>query len=873
MKIGMEVGTIMFNGVGTIWHHIVGLLLVASIVGVAQPYAPVAETPISGAVNRHEGIIEIVPCDSTVRVRGNTQFRVGDEVLMIQMKGARISEVDDSTYGTIRDMNGAGCVEFLTIGSIANDRITFTTTWVHPYDAKGSIQLVSVPRYVDANITGTITTRPWNGSIGGVVVLRVDGNLRLSSNIDVSGMGFRGGTSSLPIGVCSATKWGSYYIYGDGGEKGDGIATVATTLALSSRGPYATGGGGGNGGNGGGAGGSNAGMGGHGGDANSLCQVYKLQGGYPGQAVDSLLLKQRLYLGGGGGGGHQNNLQGTPGAAGGGIVIIKANSITSNGGQIIARGLSVRDTVAWRNGQPQQPGDGAGGGGAGGSVLLDAVTANGLLTVDVRGGNGGVVGARYQPNGPGGGGGGGAIIATNVMPSVTGIINGGVPGTHISSETADDVRNSPWGATTGQPGRIVQGFIWKTPFRKTLAASGGGDICQGDSLTLTASDGFMFYVWSNGRTERSIRVGDPGTYSVVVTDSSGCRQTSGGMVVTIDPTLIDIQPLVEFGAVDFMRTYRRTLTIRSLDDDTIVVQNVPNSAAFSVVDPTIFPAAITPFGTLDVEIEFVANEQREYSESIIVDVVAPCAITGQVNLHARVNPVLLHVSMPDTTAQMGATNVSIPIIATLLPDTVFLPNTRLRLHVAVNSNTFAPTRVTRGVIVGDVIDKLLDIRTIIVEIDSLDIKALTSEVTRIVGTVLLSNTRSTLLDIVDVQWVRIRQTPILTIDDGSLTIEGVCFSDGRLVRILQGSPLIVGPNPVQNDLTLSTTLHANGIYTFTVADVQGRELLSHVEFVGQSGASHPFSLRVPASSWEQGMYVARLVSPLGTETVPFVISR
>ncbi len=869
----MEVGTITRKRVAPIWHHIVGLLFIASIVGVAQPQAPAAETPISGIINRHEGIVEIFPCDSTVRVRGLTQFSVGDEVLMIQMKGARITETDDSTYGTIRDMNGAGCVEFLTIGSIANDRITFTTTWVHPYDAKGSIQLASVARYVDANIVGTVTTRPWNGTIGGVVVLRVDGNLRLTSNIDVSGMGFRGGAASLPIGVCSATKWGSYYIYGDGGEKGDGIATVASTIALSSRGPFATGGGGGNGGNAGGAGGSSAGMGGHGGDANSLCSVYKLQGGYPGQAVDSLLLKQRLYLGGGGGGGHQNNLQGTPGAAGGGIVIIQANSITSNGGNIIASGLSVRDTVAWKNGFPQQPGDGAGGGGAGGSVLLDVLIANGPLLVDVRGGNGGVIGARYQANGPGGGGGGGAIIATNVAPSITGIIDGGVPGVHISSETADDVRDSPWGATAGQPGRIMQGFIWKTPFHKTLAASGGGDVCQGDSVTLTASDGFMLYLWSNGQTERSIRVGDPGTYSVVATDSSGCRQTAGGMVVAIDPTRIDIPPLLEFGAVDFMRTYRRTLTIRSLDDDTIVVRNVSSSPGFAIADPSIFPATIIPFGTLDVEIEFIANEPRDYSESIIVDVVAPCATTGEVRLKAKVNKVLLHVSMPDTTAQMGASNVSIPISATLLPDTVYLPNTRLRLHVAVNSNAFAPTGVTRGVIVGDVIDKLLNVRTIIIEIDSLDIQALTSVVTKVVGTVLLSNTKSTPLDIVNVELVRINQIPILTIDDGSLTVDGVCLSDGRLIRVLSGSPLIVGPNPVQSDLTLSTTLHAQGTYTFTVTDVQGRELMSHVEFVSQAATSHPFTLRVPASSWEQGMYIARLVSPIGTESVPFVVTR
>lgn len=867
----MEVGIIMRSSMHSPWHYIVVLLFCATFSGGTSPICTAAETPISGEINRHESVAQIIACDSTVRMRSPTQFRVGDEVLMIQMKGARIIEANDSTYGTITDMNGAGAAEFLTIGAITNDWITFTTTWVHPYDPDGTLQLVSVPRYSDAVSSGVITTKPFSGQVGGVVVLRVDGTLRLMNNIDVSGKGFRGGATSFPRDVCVPKMWAGVFFFGEGAEKGDGIATVAGNQVLTCRGPFATGGGGGNGGNAGGAGGSNGGSGGHGGNANNFCPDFLYQGGYPGQAVDSLLLKQRLYLGGGGGGGHQNNVQGTAGAAGGGIVIIKATSIIADGGAIIARGLAVRDTAAWKNNAAQQPGDGAGGGGAGGSVLLDVPTVSGALSVDVSGGNGGLVGARYQPNGPGGGGGGGAVILTNVIPTLNAILDGGVPGYHTSVETSDSVRNSPWGATAGQPGVVVMGFVWKTPSRITLSASGGGDICQGDSITLTASPGFMLYRWSSGETERTIRVGNPGIYSVTATDSSGCRQTVGGMLVTTDPTRLDIPTLIDFGSVDYKRRYRRMLTIQSRDDDPIVVTGVTNATGFTVVDPSIFPATVAPFGKLDIEIEFFADEPREYTETISVTISKPCVLQQNVELRAIVNPIRIRFHMPDTVARMGMANMSIPIYSTLLPDTVSLPDTRMRIVVSMNSKVFAPERVTRGVIVGDVVDLIRDLRMVTIEVDSLEIPALSSVVTRIVGTVLLSGSDRTVLDLMDIEWLRVDQTPILTIDDGSLTVDPVCFSQGRLIRIMGFSPLILGPNPARDDVTLSTMIHAAGDYTFTVVDIQGREVFTHVEHVTDSYASRPFTLLIPTATWEQGAYVATLRAPLETQSVPFVV--
>ena len=850
------------------------LLLVAGYSAIAQQGIPSAATPISGQINRYESVSAIVPCDTMARVRTATQFRAGDEVLMIQMKGAQILEQNDSTYGRIQSMNGAGCVEFLTIKRVDQDRIFFTRPWVHPYDASGSIQLVSVPRYNDVVTDGDVTAPAWNGMVGGVVVLRADGTLTLDADIDVSGKGFRGGYASFPRDVCKPDLWGSYYLFGEGGEKGDGIATTPSSQALASKGPFANGGGGGNGANAGGAGGSNAGSGGRGGDANTWCVGFRGIGGYPGVTVDTLFLKQRVFLGGGGGGGHQNNNQGTAGAAGGGIVVIVANGLNMMGGAIIARGHSVRDTAAWDGKQFLQPGDGAGGGGAGGTVLLDIRTTRGTATVDVRGGNGGHVGARYQPNGPGGGGGGGAIILAQPVNGLTARLDGGVPGIHLSPETADEVRNTSWGATTGDAGRIVNGFTWKTYTPLVLTASGGGDICPGGSRELTASAGFMLYRWSNGATERSITAAVPGEYSVTAIDSTGCSQTVSGMVVRLDPVRLVVPTRIDFGTVDYRTGFTKNLVITSSDDDdTVIVAAIANGQHFRVIDPSVFPLAIAPNSVATIPIEFVTKVPDEYFETLTVEVTSPCRVLYPVVFRAKVDPIRVRFSMPDTTAQRGATNVELPISTLLLPDSLALPNVQLRITVSMNSTLFAPSSITRGRVVDDVIDVLRSRRTLTIEFDTLTIPAGRSTLTSIRGTVLLSGVDNTVLDIDSVQWIVVEQPPITIIQDGTLDVAPTCFTDARIVKFLTPTTLRVGPNPAHDVIEVDATMHATGSYELSVIDLQGNTIYHHGERMQQGDAERKMHLTLPTNQWQQGSYVVRFATPLQTFVEPVIVTR
>lgn len=68
-----------------------------------------------------------------------------------------------------------------------------------------------------------------------------------------------------------------------------------------------------------------------------------------------------------------------------------------------------------------------------------------------------------------------------------------------------------------------------------INAGGPLAFCQGGSVVLTANSGGTSYSWSNGATTQSTTVSASGSYSVVVTGTGGCTNTSAPTVVAVSP--------------------------------------------------------------------------------------------------------------------------------------------------------------------------------------------------------------------------------------------------------------------------------------------------------------------------------------------------
>lgn len=425
------------------------LLLFMLICAKAQ-----AQSFISGTINTYTSVSAYDAFNNAVTVSSVSGFAIGDRVLLIQMQGASINEADNSSFGQITNYNNAGNYEILTICDIVGNVVTFAEIMLRAYTPSGSVQMISIPQYTNATLNGTLTCQAWNGSTGGVLILEVSGTFDFASqDIDVRGRGFRGPDALLTSGNCTFTLDATYYQPFTNAavlsRKGEGIA-AAILNKETGRGPQANGGGGGNNHNGGGGGGANYGYGGSGGQRiKSSAFTCGSNVGLNSISLATGYASNKIFMGGGGGAGNGNNagLLAENGEDGGAIVILRAGTVLGNNRFIYADGIDISGNA---------DSDGAGGGGAGGTVLLDVGSYTGNLNVSITGGDGADTdnSGTSNCNGPGGGGGGGLIwVNSPVMPgNISFNASGGINGIIATTTQTNCTLGSANGAQSGQIG-------------------------------------------------------------------------------------------------------------------------------------------------------------------------------------------------------------------------------------------------------------------------------------------------------------------------------------------------------------------------------------------------------------------------------------
>lgn len=442
-------------------------------------------TSIGGIVNLYykADSIYTINCKSYITTANPSGLAPGDEVILIQMQGARV-DTNAIAFGYVKHFMNAGNFEWGTIKSISGSTIELNNRLLKYYAAYANVQIVKVANYSNARVTSTLRCPAWNGSTGGVLVLSVSDTLHLNASIDVSGTGFRGGNlyPNEPY-YCNDTRTVWTLNTGFRGPKGEGIA-LFNPLYEAGINAIATGGGSGASHNSGAGGGANAGAGGYGGMQTSDCGIAANQG-IGAEPVDYFFV-DKIFMGGGGGAGQQDEGMATPGMNGGGIAIISCRYLHGNTFTIVANGMD--QTADAGNGILS---DGAGAGGAGGSIILDVSTYLSAVTVQCNGGRGGNTRLEdpISNTGPGGGGGGGLVWHRSpILPSMVSVQNnGGLAGIVINSMSIDN--GTPFGASDGIGGYIKPDFIksisnFSTP--TITSFSSDTTVCAGDSVWIQA---------------------------------------------------------------------------------------------------------------------------------------------------------------------------------------------------------------------------------------------------------------------------------------------------------------------------------------------------------------------------------------------------
>jgi len=306
---------------------------------------------------------------------------VGDELFIINQQGV------------VTDYANVGNYEIGKIKQISGSEITLTSALTKSFGnpATQIINAQRIPQYQDLAVNANLTASAWNGTNGGLLVLKVSGILSGSGIIDMNYNGYRGSTAvTHPVNQSAQAGEGkigpapgySYCGYRENrGGGGGGHGTTSWGPDGGGGGGHAsTGGIGENDHNGAGCSGSptNGSIGGTCTFAGHFTNPILMVGGEGGEASGQATLEQLFFGGGGGGGGKEDsagyvNLWGDQGGNGGAIIFIMADTINSTNLIIRSNG---QNAINSSNG-------GGGGGGAGGSILIKGtkITLNSLNAI------------------------------------------------------------------------------------------------------------------------------------------------------------------------------------------------------------------------------------------------------------------------------------------------------------------------------------------------------------------------------------------------------------------------------------------------------------------------------------------------------------
>ncbi len=520
-------------------------------------HGPRTVTAANTIVNEYTAVTANVLAGSTTITVANSALNAngrftgnlapGDMIMIYQPVGAIIrNQFDvangaDTTWGRIDPGNYYGCgrYEFQQVRSVPNaTTIELECGTTYDYYAVGGtprkVQVIRVPRFTTLTINagGVLTCDDWNGTVGGVLVVEVQGNtvINAGGSIDATARGFRGGSL---VGD-NATTFGSNTTFSTnntlGAEKGEGVAGYQAEYDVWGgrycRAPGANGGGGGDAHNAGGGGGANA--------PNSTSATAFWSGnGIPDQSLaawttawsieppaGTMNLRTAANSSGGGRGGYtfsgsnQNATTLPPGNAGWGGDA-RNHQATGLGGRPLDY-TSGRLFFGGGGGAGDQNNSGGGVGGDGGGLIYlmcfgtisgnGTVVSNGTNGANGQGGTGVITGIDA-----GGGGGAGGTVVLNAIGGVANTLTVNTNG----GEGGDQVINLPFSTNEGEgPG----------------GGGGGGYIAVSSGTPARNSNG-----GNNGTTNSQAL-----TEFIPNGATRGCPGTNNATITNFDITLTDI---------------------------------------------------------------------------------------------------------------------------------------------------------------------------------------------------------------------------------------------------------------------------------------------------------------------------------------------
>ena len=183
-----------------------------------------------------------------------TGVSTGDELLIMQMQDGSFNSTNTSAYGDgtgtghgSTSIGNAGLYEYVSVSQTGLSGVTSGSVGIQGIGAGGGLlnsyyentasnqryQIVRVPQYTTATLSGNFKAAYWDGKTGGVAALDMASTLNLGgASVYATGDGFRGGAlayaSTTPAAVLNTDYRDSVQMNGAGsqpgfGTKGEGV--------------------------------------------------------------------------------------------------------------------------------------------------------------------------------------------------------------------------------------------------------------------------------------------------------------------------------------------------------------------------------------------------------------------------------------------------------------------------------------------------------------------------------------------------------------------------------------------------------------------------------------------------------------------------
>ena len=144
---------------------------VPSLYAAGGTFSPPSDAPATGTIiNRYASVEKIVNNQITLEHdhdydHSHKGWSSGESALLIQMKGVEVDRSDTATHGDITNYNSAGRFEFVEIATVSgsnDENIVLTENPTVNFQTDGVVQLISIEKFTNKIINGTISARPWD---------------------------------------------------------------------------------------------------------------------------------------------------------------------------------------------------------------------------------------------------------------------------------------------------------------------------------------------------------------------------------------------------------------------------------------------------------------------------------------------------------------------------------------------------------------------------------------------------------------------------------------------------------------------------------------------------------------------------------------